>query len=136
MTKYIIRSENNWILINATYKGSIMAFNSQVDAINYVRSLKKEHKTFIQNISGRFWKINWKDFNKENPIDNTTKVSKEKRIFIPLYVLRRMDERRYFKKIVKRKLIFKLIIIFSIISIILVALFVSLFEFDILNFNM
>ena len=115
MTRYVIRKNDKWAVVNANYKKSIKIFDTQKDAIAFSNELWDTKHVVIQGKDSKFHRVE--------------RVSKTegKRTRAPLYVYKSMDKKSYSSRIMEI-----IIISATIALLILTIIFATLYTMEVL----
>ena len=112
MTRYVVKKNGKWAVVNANYKRSIKIFETQKEAIVFSRELLDTKRVVIQGKDNKF-----------RTVMNVDPSKKDKRkVGVPIYVYRNMDKEVYKGKFLQMSLI-TLAIILTVLAIIFATLF-------------
>ncbi|MCK5866762.1 MAG: DUF2188 domain-containing protein [Mycoplasmataceae bacterium] len=114
MTRYVIRKNEKWAVVNANYKKSIKIFDTQKEAINFSKELLDTKFVVIQGKDNKFRKV------------EGVSSTEGKRTRAPIYVYKNMD-----KDIYKSKFIEMIMISTSIAFLIIAIIFATLYTLEV-----
>lgn len=85
MTRYVIKKDGQWSVVNAHYKRILKTFKTQKEAIKYAQSLDSTTSITLQGDDNKFRKItNW----------DTSEVRKTVVRYIPRYIYKETGIKR------------------------------------------
>ena len=82
MTRYVIKKNGKWAVVNANYKRSIRIFDTQKEAIAFSKELLDTKRVVIQGRDNKFRKV-----------EGVSQTGKKTRA--PIYVYKNMDKNIY-----------------------------------------
>ena len=109
MTRYVIKKNDKWAVVNANYKRSIRVFDTQKEAIIFSKELLDTKRVVIQGKDNKFRKV--------EGVSNHGK-----RVMAPIYVYKNMENGIYKSKFLEM-VIASTAIAFLIITIIFITLY-------------
>ena len=112
MTRYVIKKNNEWAVVNANYKRSIKLFKTQQTAIKFAKELLDTTNIVVQGSDHKFRKLsNW-DLKDEGRIVK----------YVPRYVFKNINEELY-KARTKNAVLWGLFAAFTAMAIIFFIMF-------------
>ena len=107
MTRYVVKKNGKWAVVNANYKKSIKGFDTQKEAIKFSKELLDTKHVVIQGNDGKFRRV-----------ENGTKP--EKRVIAPGYVYKSLDDGSYKKRMIETSIIAAAIAMFAIMVVFII----------------
>ena len=112
MTRYVVKKNKKWAVVNANYKKSIKIFTTQLEAIKFSRKLLDTKRVVVQGRDNKFRTV----------LNVTPGKADKKKVIVPIYVYKNMDKEVYQSKF-KEMMLYTIAIMFIIMTIIFVTLY-------------
>lgn len=112
MTRYVVKKNSKWAVVNANYKKSIKIFTTQEQAIKFSKELLDTTRVVVQGKDNKFRSV----------LNVKPSDTDKRKVMVPVYVYKNMDSAIYRSKF-KEMILYAVAIMLVITTIIFVTLY-------------